>query len=62
MLDRRYAHHLACPANAVDEVKKKIQAQGGHVATSSVAEGTVEAWDRFFPAIRPIGTGGPGRP
>ena len=49
MLERRYAHHLACPANAVDEVKKKIHAQGGHVATSDVAEGTVEAWDRFFP-------------
>jgi len=49
MLDRRYAHHLACPANAVDEVKHKVRAQGGHVASSDVAEGTVEAWDRFFP-------------
>jgi hydroxymethylpyrimidine pyrophosphatase-like HAD family hydrolase len=49
MLERRYAHHLACPGNAVDEVKAKIRAQGGHVATGEVAEGTVEAWDRFFP-------------
>ena len=49
MLERRYAHHLACPANAVDEVKEKIQAQGGHVASADVAEGTVEAWDLFFP-------------
>jgi hydroxymethylpyrimidine pyrophosphatase-like HAD family hydrolase len=49
MLERRYAHHLACPANAVDEVKAKIRAQGGHVATGEVAEGTVEAWDKFFP-------------
>jgi len=49
MLERRYAHHLACPANAVDEVKKQIQAQGGHVSSANVAEGTVEAWDLFFP-------------
>jgi HAD superfamily hydrolase (TIGR01484 family) len=49
MLERRYAHHLACPANAVDDVKQKIRAQGGHVASASVAEGTIEAWDKFFP-------------
>jgi hydroxymethylpyrimidine pyrophosphatase-like HAD family hydrolase len=49
MLDRRYAHHLACPGNAVDEVKTKVHAQGGHVSSGDVAEGTVEAWDRFFP-------------
>jgi len=49
MLDRRYARHLACPSNAVDEVKEKVRAQGGYVASASVAEGTVEAWDRFFP-------------
>jgi HAD superfamily hydrolase (TIGR01484 family) len=49
MLERRYAHHLACPGNAVDDVKEKIRAQGGHVSTASVAEGTVEAWDKFFP-------------
>lgn len=49
MLDRRYARHLACPNNAVDEVKEKVRAQGGYIATATVAEGTVEAWDRFFP-------------
>jgi len=49
MLERRYAHHLACPANAVDEVKEKIRTQGGHIASADVAEGTVEAWDLFFP-------------
>jgi hydroxymethylpyrimidine pyrophosphatase-like HAD family hydrolase len=49
MLERRYAQHLACPANAVDEVKHKIRAQRGHVSAGEVAEGTVEAWDRFFP-------------
>ena len=49
MLERRYAHHLACPGNAVDQVKKKIQEQGGHISSADVAEGTVEAWDLFFP-------------
>jgi len=49
MMERRYAGHLACPDNAVDEVKAKIRAQGGYVASAKVAEGTVEAWDRFFP-------------
>jgi hydroxymethylpyrimidine pyrophosphatase-like HAD family hydrolase len=49
MLDRRYAHHLACPANAVDEVKDRVRAQGGHVSSADVAEGTLEAWDCFFP-------------
>ncbi|HEY0256435.1 MAG TPA: HAD hydrolase family protein, partial [Candidatus Methylacidiphilales bacterium] len=48
MMDRRYARHLACPGNAVDEVKKKIQMEGGYVAQASVAEGTVEAWDHLF--------------
>ena len=49
MLDRRYARHLACPGNAVDEVKEKVREQGGYVAKANVAEGTVEAWDKFFP-------------
>ena len=49
MLERRFAHHLACPANAVDDVKAKVRAQGGYLATGEVAEGVVEAWDRFFP-------------
>jgi hydroxymethylpyrimidine pyrophosphatase-like HAD family hydrolase len=49
MMDRRYARHLACPGNAVDEVKEKVQAEGGYVAQATVAEGTVEAWDQLFP-------------
>jgi hypothetical protein len=49
MLERRYAWHLACPSNAVDEVKDKVRAEGGYVATTRIAEGIVEAWDRFFP-------------
>lgn len=49
MMDRRYARHLACPGNAVDEVKEKVQTEGGYVAQATVAEGTVEAWDQLFP-------------
>ncbi|MCE0483266.1 MAG: HAD hydrolase family protein [Methylacidiphilales bacterium] len=49
MLDRRYARHLACPGNAVGEVKERVRSQGGYVAKASVAEGTVEAWDKLFP-------------
>lgn len=52
MLERRYGHHLACPGNAVDEVKEKVRVQGGYVASACVAEGTVEAWDRLFPLKR----------
>ena len=49
MLERRYAAHLGCPGNAVDEVKEKIRAEGGYIATAQVGEGTVEVWDRLFP-------------
>jgi hydroxymethylpyrimidine pyrophosphatase-like HAD family hydrolase len=49
MLDRRYAHHLACPGNSVDEVKEKVRSQRGYVAEAKVAEGTLEAWNHLFP-------------
>ena len=49
MLERRYARHVACPSNAVDEVKTQVRAEGGYVAATGVAEGTVEAWDKLFP-------------
>ena len=49
MLDHRYARHLGCPGNAVDEVKEKVRAEGGYVATAHTAEGTVEALDRLCP-------------
>ncbi len=44
MLERRYARHLVCPANSVDEVKEKVTAEGGCIATRNYAEGVVEAW------------------
>ncbi len=49
MMEKKYAWHLACPGNAVDEVKAKVRAGGGYVATATIAEGVVEAWDKFFP-------------
>ena len=52
MLERRYAWHLGCPSNAVDEVKEKVKAGGGYIAAAKVGEGTVEAWDHHFPLRR----------
>jgi hydroxymethylpyrimidine pyrophosphatase-like HAD family hydrolase len=49
MMDRRYAHHLGCPSNAVDEVKARIAEQGGYIAQGRVAEGIVEAWNHLLP-------------
>jgi hydroxymethylpyrimidine pyrophosphatase-like HAD family hydrolase len=49
MLDQRYARHIACPGNSVDDVKKKVRAHGGHVAKAHTAEGTVEALDKLCP-------------
>jgi hydroxymethylpyrimidine pyrophosphatase-like HAD family hydrolase len=49
MMDRRYARYLACPGNAVDEVKEKTSAQGGVVAQGHYAQGIVEAWDQLLP-------------
>jgi hydroxymethylpyrimidine pyrophosphatase-like HAD family hydrolase len=57
MLEQRYAAHVACPANAVDEVKEKVRAEGGYVASALVAEGTIEAWDQVVgaPEASPLG-------
>jgi hypothetical protein len=49
MLERRYARNLICPGNAIDEVKEKVRAQGGYIATGHVAHGVVEGWDKLFP-------------
>jgi hydroxymethylpyrimidine pyrophosphatase-like HAD family hydrolase len=49
MLERRYARNQACPSNAVEEVKAKILRNNGYVASKPTGEGTVEAWDYFFP-------------
>ncbi|HUB66173.1 MAG TPA: HAD family hydrolase [Candidatus Methylacidiphilales bacterium] len=49
MLERRYAWHLACPGNAVDDVKERVRAEGGYVSVANTGEGIVEAWDKMFP-------------
>ena len=43
MLDPNVAGAIACPANAIDEVKRHVAACGGHVATRPHGLGVVEA-------------------
>ncbi|QSR87278.1 HAD hydrolase family protein [Candidatus Methylacidiphilum infernorum] len=43
MLDLEIASHLACPANAVEVVKKKVAAQGGYIANKEASLGIIEA-------------------
>jgi hydroxymethylpyrimidine pyrophosphatase-like HAD family hydrolase len=47
MLDGRHAQWVACPANAVDAVKRAVTLAGGHVASGECSEGVVEALRRF---------------
>lgn len=47
MLDGRYAKYPACPANAIDEVKKAVRDAGGYVAESDCGAGVYEAL-RYF--------------
>lgn len=48
MLDKAVAHHLACPGNASDSVKKRVRDQGGYLARAEAAIGVAEALDHFF--------------
>ncbi|TFE69893.1 haloacid dehalogenase [Methylacidiphilum sp. Yel] len=43
MLEIQLASHLACPANAVKEVKEKVIKQGGYVAKKEASLGITEA-------------------
>ena len=47
MLDRRYAHWTAAPANAVEPVKAAVRKSGGYIAAASHSEGVVEAIRHF---------------
>ncbi|MBV9659361.1 MAG: HAD family phosphatase [Verrucomicrobia bacterium] len=51
MLDGRHARHVACPANAIDEVKAAVQRAGGHVASAPCSLGVIEALRRHFPEL-----------
>lgn len=48
MLDLSMAELLACPANACDEVRERVQASGGYVAQGSASMGAVEALCTMF--------------
>jgi hypothetical protein len=47
MLDGRHAQWVACPANAVEPVKKVVLAAGGYVAERDCSSGVVEALRHF---------------
>jgi hypothetical protein len=47
MLTRKHARYVACPGNAVDEVKLQVQQNDGYVAQGECSDGVVEAL-RFF--------------
>jgi hydroxymethylpyrimidine pyrophosphatase-like HAD family hydrolase len=51
MLDRAVAAMLACPANAVPEVRARVLAQGGHAAAAPHSAGVVEALHHWFPGL-----------
>jgi HAD superfamily hydrolase (TIGR01484 family) len=48
MLDHRIAAHLACPVNALDVVKTRVQESRGFVASKPASEGMIEALEHFF--------------
>ena len=43
MLDRRFAHFLAAPWNAVEPVKEAVRSQRGFVSRHSHGEGVADA-------------------
>ena len=49
MLDLSCARYLACPSNALEEVKEVVTAQGGFVAAKDSGLGVSEALIHFFP-------------
>jgi HAD superfamily hydrolase (TIGR01484 family) len=51
MLDLTFARFLACPSNALEEVKAAVQQQGGFVASEDSGFGLCEALRHFFPTL-----------
>lgn len=49
MLRHRFAHHLACPGNAIDEVRQLVRQEGGYLSQGAISEGIAEALHHFFP-------------
>jgi hydroxymethylpyrimidine pyrophosphatase-like HAD family hydrolase len=48
MLDGVFARFVACPSNAIEEVKATVRKQGGFVAAQDSGSGIAEALDHFF--------------
>jgi len=42
MLSRKYAHWLASPSNAIDQVKALVREQGGHISELACGNGVAE--------------------
>jgi HAD superfamily hydrolase (TIGR01484 family) len=51
MLDLSYARYLACPSNALEDVKQAVRSQGGFVASKDSGLGVSEALMYFFPQL-----------
>jgi HAD superfamily hydrolase (TIGR01484 family) len=51
MLDLAFARYLACPSNALDDVKAAVRKQGGFVASQDSGFGICEALRHFFPNL-----------
>ena len=47
MLTGVHAHHVACPANAIEDVKRVVRQAGGYVAQDGYSAGVIEAL-RFY--------------
>lgn len=50
MLTPEVAGLLACPANAVEEVRTQVARHGGHVCQQGHGDGAIEALRKFFPS------------
>lgn len=48
MLHPANAAMIACPANAVEEIREHVKAHGGYLAKASRGHGTIEALKHFF--------------
>ena len=51
MLDAALAHFLACPSNAIEEVKSAVRRQNGFVASEDSGNGVAEALEYFIPGL-----------
>jgi HAD superfamily hydrolase (TIGR01484 family) len=51
MLDGLFAKFVACPSNAIEEVKETVRRQGGYVAARDSGAGIADALHHFFPHL-----------